>query len=240
MGDDMKKLYPSIAAVLVCGILFVSSFEFVPRSSYSSADDVSAPLPTIIIDPGHGGFDGGTVTNDGFPEKTINLEISLEIKTILDFWGYSTVITRDDDVSLEDEGLDSIRKRKTSDIHNRMALMHETENSVFVSIHQNHYSVERYNGTQVFYSRNFSEQSSVLAQNIQESVVFYLQPENTRLIKECGSSVYLIYNAVRPAVLVECGFLSNEKESQLLRTDEYRRKIAYCIALGIQNYLIED
>lgn len=236
----LKKLYFLIIPVVICAMVFTSSFGFY-NESYTEADTkLKTTIPTVIIDPGHGGFDGGAVTNDCFPEKDINLEISLYLKKILDLWGYNTVITRESDVSLEDDGLTTIRQRKKSDIHNRMAIMEDVDNAIFVSIHQNHYSVERYSGAQVFYSRNFSAESAVLAESIQESVVSMLQPDNTRLVKECGDSVYLMYNAVKPAVLVECGFLSNNEEAELLKTDAYRRKMAYCIALGIQNYTLKD
>ena len=236
----LKKLYYLIIPVIVCSIIFTSSFGL-KKGSVSKADTkVNTTLPTIIIDAGHGGFDGGASTDDGYPEKDINLEIALYVKKMLDLWGYYTVLTRDSDESLEDEGLTTIRQKKKSDIHNRMAIMDDIDNAIFVSIHQNHYSVERYSGAQVFYSRNFSDDSISLAQCIQESIISFLQPDNTRLIKECGDSVYLIYNAVKPAVLVECGFLSNNNESKLLMTDAYRRKIAYCIALGIQNFTLGE
>ncbi len=234
----LKKLYFLIIPVVICAIVLTSSFGFYDNNSTQADTKLTTSIPTIIIDPGHGGFDGGALTNDGFPEKDINLAVSLYLKKILDLWGYNTVITRESDISLEDDGLTTIRQRKKSDIHNRMAIMESIDNAVFVSIHQNHYSVERYSGAQVFYSRNFSAQSAVLAENIQESVVSMLQPHNTRLVKECGDSVYLMYNAAKPAVLVECGFLSNNEEAELLKTDAYRQKMAYCIAIGIQDYTL--
>lgn len=236
----MKKLYFLLIPLVICAIVFASSFGFYDNYSAEADTKLNTVTPTVIIDPGHGGFDGGALTNDGFPEKDINLEISIYLKKMLDLWGYNTVITRESDISLEDEGLTTIRQRKKSDIHNRMAVMESIDNAVFVSIHQNHYSVERYSGAQVFYSRNFSEESCQLAEHIQESIVSVLQPHNTRLVKECGDSVYLMYNAVKPAVLVECGFLSNNEESELLKTDAYRRKMAFCIAMGIQNYTLKD
>ena len=236
----MKKLYFLLIPLVICAIVFASSFGFYDNYSAEADTKPNTVTPTIIIDPGHGGFDGGALTNDGFPEKDINLEISIYLKKMLDLWGYNTVITRESDISLEDEGLTTIRQRKKSDIHNRMAVMESIDNAVFVSIHQNHYSVERYSGAQVFYSRNFSEESCQLAEYIQESIVSVLQPHNTRLVKECGDSVYLMYNAVKPAVLVECGFLSNNEESELLKTDAYRRKMAFCIAMGIQNFTLKD
>ncbi|MBO5897152.1 MAG: N-acetylmuramoyl-L-alanine amidase [Clostridia bacterium] len=236
----MKKLYLLIIPLVICSIIFTSSFRFDDYKNVKAYTNPSSAMPTIIIDPGHGGFDGGALTNDGYPEKNINLRISLYLKAVLELWGYNTVITRDCDTSLEDEGLQTIRQRKKSDIYNRMALMESIDNAIFISIHQNHYSVERYSGAQVFYSRSFSETSSSLAESIQESIVSMLQPDNTRLVKECGDSVYLMYNAVKPAVLVECGFLSNNKEAELLKTDEYNRKMAFCIASGIQDFILGE
>ncbi len=233
----MKKLYLSLIAVIICAIIF-SSTSFLYFSDDVNADSSNTQhIPVIIIDAGHGGFDGGAVAPDGTVEKDINLKISLYLREYLELSGFDTIMTRYDDTSLEDEGLDSIRKKKTSDIHNRLKLMEETDNGIFISIHQNKYPQEKYSGLQVFYSPNNSEQSSELARNIQENVVEMLQPENQRQIKECGTSVYLIYNAVKPAVLVECGFLSNYNEAQLLKTEEYQRKIAFCIATGVQDYI---
>ena len=144
---------------------------------------------------------------------------------------------RDTDCSVEDEGLDTIRQRKSSDLHNRMKIMEQTDNSIFVSIHQNKYPDGKYSGTQVFYSPKTEDESQILAQTIQDYIINTLQKDNNRQIKECGTSVFLMYNAVRPAVLVECGFLSNYEELNKLKTPEYQKKIAFCIAMGIQNYL---
>jgi N-acetylmuramoyl-L-alanine amidase len=118
-----------------------------------------------------------------------------------------------------------------------MKIMEETDNAIFVSIHQNHYSSERYWGLQVFYSGNFSEYSQPMAEAIQETVSELLQPDNDRQIKECGTSVYLLYNAKKPAILVECGFLSNHKEAELLKTEEYQKTISCCIYMGLLEYL---
>lgn len=235
----LKKLYLITIPLVVCALILYSTCRFTNEKSASANTNTSEVLPTIIIDAGHGGFDGGTSSNDGIIEKDINLKISLYLCEYLDSFGFNTVLTRDKDESLESDGLSTIREKKSSDIHNRMDLMEKTDNALFVSIHQNHYSVEKYHGLQVFYSPNFSEESSQLAQSIQDTVTELLQPENERQIKKCGTSVYLMYNAVKPAVLVECGFLSNYNESQLLKTEEYQKKLAFCIALGIRDYVYE-
>lgn len=234
----LKKMIILAVCVVICFSLLVASCVYSVSLPISTNDAVmQKSIPIIIIDAGHGGFDGGASTNDGTPEKDINLNISLYLNEFLSSFGYKTILTRSVDESLESDGLTTIKSKKTSDIHNRMKIMEDTENSLFISIHQNHYSVEKYNGTQVFYSPNFSEESSLLAQNIQDTVVSQLQPNNERKIKECGSSVYLMFNAVKPAVLVECGFLSNNEEAEMLKTTQYQKKMAFCIAIGIQNYV---
>lgn len=233
----LKKLIILCLLVLVCFIFSIGVINFNSRfNDISSENNLNAKNPTIIIDAGHGGFDGGTSTDDGISEKGINLNISLYLKEYLDFLGFNVVMTRETDTSTESEGLTTIRSRKSSDLHNRMSLMEKTDNAIFVSIHQNHFSSSKYKGAQVFYSSNFSEQSSLLAENIQDSIVYYLQKDNTRQIKPCGTSVYLIYKAVKPAVLVECGFLSNPEDAENLQDEIYQRKMALCIALGILNY----
>lgn len=233
----MKKLLFSFICIVVSLIIFIYSF-FTPDVIVSSKNNsLSKETPCIIIDAGHGGFDGGASTDDGYPEKHINLSISIYLSDYLTALGYETLLTRTIDESLEDSGLSTIRKRKTSDLHNRMKIMEETENAIYISIHQNHYSQEKYRGMQVFYSPSFSDESSALAESIQSYTVNAIQPDNTRKIKECTSSVFLIYKAVKPAVLVECGFLSNEEEAELLQTEKYQKNIALCIAMGVQNYL---
>ncbi len=236
-GDYMKKCLYILIPIFVSISLLITSFILPENINVANSDSVSVSSPIIIIDAGHGGFDGGAVTKDGIPEKDINLNISLYLNEYLTFLGFDTILTREDDNSLENEGLDTIRSKKTSDLHNRMKIMEEIDNSIFVSIHQNIYTQEKYSGIQVFFSPKTPTESSTLAKNIQETVVRTLQPDNSRQIKECGTSVYLIYNAVRPAVLVECGFLSNYKEAEKLKTENYQKKMAFCIAIGIQNYI---
>ncbi len=233
----LKKLYILVIPILICSLIFNASLRFRKDSETSTEIKSGTKPPIIIIDAGHGGFDGGAEAYDGTPEKNLNLNISLYLRSFLRAFGFDTILTRDTDTSLESDGIETIRKKKTSDIHNRLNIMKDTDNSLFISIHQNHYHEQKYSGTQVFYSPQEAEKSSLLAQSIQTTVTDLLQPDNDRQIKKCGTSVYLIYNAVKPAVLVECGFLSNVNEAELLKTEEYQRKMAFCIALGIQKYV---
>lgn len=212
------------------GNLIVNLFETV---------DVSVKnlkYKTVIIDAGHGGPDGGTSAVDGTLEKDINLQIAHKLNEFLISMGIETVMIRTDDISVHDSDAETIREKKVSDIKNRLSILNNTDNAVFVSIHQNHFSQEKYNGTQVFYSKNHPD-SSVLADNIRHSVITGLQPENSREIKQSGQEIYLLHHAENPAVMVECGFLSNYKETELLKDEIYQRKLALFIALGIMDFI---
>ena len=234
----LKKLIYIALPLIISVIIFICSLGLRNSIDASKQAKEDRAQPIVIIDAGHGGFDGGAVSGEGIVEKDINLAISLYLQEYLSAFDIDTIMIRDTDCSVEDEGLNTIRQRKTSDLHNRMKVMQQTDNAIFISIHQNKYTDGRYSGAQVFYSPRTKDESQVLAQGIQDCIVNTLQKENTRQIKECGTSVYLMYNAVVPAVLVECGFLSNYEEAKRLNTSEYQKKIAFCIAIGIQNYLL--
>lgn len=213
----------------------------VPAAAYANARAMQTAsqtpvIRTVIVDAGHGGFDGGALASDGTVEKDLNLAVAKRLCAVLDCVGLRTVMTRTGDDSIHDPSCTSVRAQKISDIHNRLRIMEETPDSVFVSIHQNHYSQSKYHGTQVFYSGN-DARSEDLAQHIQTSVAASLQPNNTRRIKKSGTEIYLLYHAVRPAVMVECGFLSNPAETGKLKDAEYQTQMALAVAQGILNYL---
>lgn len=221
-----------------CALLFGA---LVPAAAYANARamqtaSVNPTVRTVIVDAGHGGFDGGAVAQDGTLEKDINLAIAKRLCALLECCDVDTVMTRTGDDSIHDPSCTSIRSQKISDIRNRLHIMEQTEDSVFVSIHQNHFTQAKYHGTQVFYSGN-DERSERLAHSIQTAVVSALQPDNSREIKRSGTEIYLLYHAVRPAVMVECGFLSNPEESQLLRQPEYQTQMAMAVLHGILNYM---
>ena len=145
-------------------------------------------------------------------------------------------MTRTQDVMTCDDGLDSLRKRKISDIHNRFELMRKNHDAIFISVHQNKFEDSSQHGTQVFYSGN-DERSKELAEAIQTSVTLTLQRKNDRVVKKSGSGIYLLYHAKIPAVLVECGFISNSDEVKKLKDESYRMKLAILIADGLLKYL---
>ena len=183
----------------------------------------------------HGGFDGGAVANDGTVEKDINLAISRSLYCLLKNSGYEVIMTRSSDSSTDDTDSDKISNRKKSDLKNRLKLMNDNPDAVFVSVHLNKFATSTAEGSQVFYGRK-NDNSHILSNKIQESIVKLIQHENQRVCKQANSSTYLLYNAEIPAVIVECGFLSNSKELELLKSREYQNKMALCIFCGINDY----
>ncbi len=229
------RFYLAFALVFILSVLSLGS-HLINKYAVDTVSSDNLQNKIIIIDAGHGGIDGGTSANDGTVEKDINLDISLKLNEILSSMGIKTVMTRIDDNALNDENASTIRQKKISDIKNRLSIINETEDAVFVSIHQNHYSQEKYSGAQVFYSKN-NPQSRDLAEKIRFRLITVLQPDNTREIKQSGSEIYLLNNAKIPAVMVECGFLSNYIETKLLKDQEYQRKLAFTVAMGIIDFL---
>lgn len=193
-------------------------------------------VPHIIVDPGHGGEDGGTASSKGVLEKAVNLEISNKLSKLLNLVGYRVIMTRTDDKLIYDSTSETMRQKKVSDIRNRMKIIENNPDSVFLSIHQNYYTESTYWGTQVFYSGNNTE-SKIVADEIQKSVAQNLQKDNTRKIKQSGEEIYLLYHAKSPAVMVECGFMSNPSEALLLCDEAYQTKMAIAIINGVNSYI---
>lgn len=183
---------------------------------------------TVIIDPGHGGIDVGTVGIDGSLEKNINLSISLDLYDYLMVSGINTVLTRDGDYEVYKAG----EKRTKSDLYNRMDFINSVPDSILISIHQNHFENEAEWGTQVWFSPN-DEISPTLADKILQSVKKNIQPENKRENKVSDNSYYILYKAQKPSVMVECGFVSNKNENNKLQDKEYQKDMSYSILAGI-------
>ncbi|MGYP000301322473 len=145
-------------------------------------------------------------------------------------------VTRDCDKSIHDEGIEGIAAQKSSDMDNRLALFNKNTNAICISIHQNQFTDSKYSGAQMFYAST-NKKSESLARSLQNSFVQFLQPENTREIKQCGKELFLCYYSENPTVMAECGFLSNPDEAALLNTEEYQNKVAFTLYSGIMNYL---
>ncbi len=227
-----KRVIMGVVLVTVVALL---STIVKPLSRYIITSANLQEERVIIIDAGHGGFDGGAVAIDGTVEKDINLKISRSLGLMLKSAGFKVIFTRDADISTDDVESDTIAVRKKSDLKNRLKLMSDYPNGIFVSIHLNKFTTSSARGSQVFYNGRV-EESKPLGEAIQKSIVSLLQPDNSRVNKQATSSTYLLYNATIPAVLVECGFLSNKAELELLKDNEYQKKIAFSCFSGIMDY----
>ncbi len=220
--------------VLLSFVLFFSSVKKLCKKTMSYAD---LSHTTIIIDPGHGGEDGGASSEySKFLEKDINLEISKDLSVLLECAGYKTIMTRTDDNDISDKEA-STRKRKISDMHNRLKIAQKYDQSILISIHQNKFSDSKYHGTQVFFSQN-NENSRSLAESIQVATKDILDRQNERNIKAAGKNIYLLHNCSCPAVLVECGFLSNPNEAENLNNPKYQKQVSFAIFAGVCKYFI--
>lgn len=221
---------PIFLCLLVCAC---GAFFYIEENIEITAMSEYRPVKTIIIDAGHGGFDGGAVAEDGTPEKDINLQIAKNLRDFLEFYNYDVIMTRESDVSTESDNGKS--NKKTSDLYNRLQLMQKYDNAIFVSIHLNKFTSTNVSGAQTFYSQNVPK-SEQLAQSVHSMIIGMLQPENEREIKKGNNNIYLLKNATCPAIIVECGFLSNKAELEKLKDENYQRMMAFCIFCGIINY----
>ena len=221
--------------VLPCIVLFLTTLTLISVLQAGESKAVSAQnllnlssTPVFVLDAGHGGADGGTSSASGVLESDINLAITLRMRDLFTLLGQSTVLTRRDENSLADDPSASIRQQKVSDTKNRVALVNSIENARLISIHQNalagHPSVH---GAQVFY--NAVGDSSTLAETMQQELNQTVNIGNEKGKKPISKDIYLMSHVTCPAVLVECGFLSNTTESEVLQTPSYQKLLAMTI-----------
>ncbi|MEG1720976.1 MAG: N-acetylmuramoyl-L-alanine amidase [Pseudoflavonifractor sp.] len=222
-----KRAFAKILSAALLAALLLSTVLFQPR-----AQKVSGTLPgtaflqTVIIDAGHGGEDGGAVGASGVPESGINLAIARKLDDLLALYGVPTKLLRETEQSIHSGDAITLRQQKVSDLHNRVDLIAQTPNGLVISIHQNKFGNPKYHGAQVFYANN-AQPFAAYTQMLLRAV---LDPENSRVATKIPSSVYLMSHITCPAILVECGFLSNPAEDYLLQTDGYQTKIAATLA----------
>ncbi len=195
-----------------------------------TAAPVSAPVraaSTLVIDPGHGGLDGGASAADGTSESGINLSVALRLRALAHLFGLRTVMTRTQEALDYPDEATGIREKKVWDQKSRVALINATPDAVLISIHQNFFPDARPSGTEVLYGAG--EASAALAQCTQQNLVAQLCPNNRRVAAPISDSIYLMKHVTCPAILVECGFLSNAAEAEKLRSDAYQTKLALVI-----------
>ena len=220
--------------VILLLFIFLASLSLTLLHHNEKSVFSQAPANCIVIDAGHGFPDGGAIGMNGTIESTLNLSISLKVENLLKKKNYKVIMTRRNDNSLSGIGK-TISEKKRNDMSERLEIMNESGADMFVSIHMNKYSDSRYKGAQVIYSSNFS-QSETLASFIQNKLCKLSENKSKRSHLQAPKSIYLLKNAKLPAVIVECGFLSNFEEERLLLSEKYQNKIAEAIVSGIEDY----
>lgn len=232
-GDGMKQVrgalpMAGVYVVTVCAML-LGIF-----SGNRAVTVISQRLPMegrrcIVIDPGHGGEDGGAVSCTGKPESGYNLEISLRLRDVLNLLGYDTRMIRTMDISVYTSG-DTLSQKKLSDLKERVRIVSEAQADLLVSIHQNQFTDSRYSGPQVFYAA--TEGSRSAAETMQTALVAALAPNCNRQCKK-AQNVYLMERISCTGILIECGFLSNPEEESKLANPSYQKHLVCVIAATI-------
>lgn len=222
-----KKIlaFGTAAALFVTGVAVGTAKRSEVQETFTP---VRLPGRQLILDAGHGGEDGGAVSVTGVPESNINLAVVLRLDQLLGFYGLCPILIRDRDISVYDDGCETLRQKKVSDLKNRVSMIENTENAAVISIHQNTFSNASYHGAQVFFRPG--GESEALAKLTQKALREGVDPNNRRTPTKIPDSVYLMKHITCPAILVECGFLSNPTEEAKLREGGYQTKLALCVA----------
>lgn len=222
-----------ILIVIAAGLLFL---RHPAGLAAFSPEEVTAPI--LIIDAGHGGIDGGAVSADGIIEAEINLDISKRLALLMLFCGQRVALTRIDTQDLASPDTLTAKERKASDLKNRVAAVNSAENAVLISIHQNSIADHpEVHGAQVFY--NPVGTGNFLAEQVQQRLNQNCNNGNEKSARQIDSSIYLMNKVTCPAILVECGFLSNKKEAHALCTADCQKNLALAITAGYLSYTSE-
>ncbi len=224
------NLVSVVVFVLVLSMLFLLERGEESRQSFGELHGV-----TVMIDAGHGGEDGGAKGPDGILEKQINLVVSEKLEHIMNLCGVNTDMTRRSDDALFFDERSSLRKRKVADIKKRVEKIQNTPQVTLISVHQNSFPQDNCKGAQVFFSKS-NANSKLLANNVQSALKAGIDENNRRVEKQNDKTIYILENVNCPAILVECGFLTNHEEAKLLKKDTYQTKLAMCIAAGFLRY----
>ncbi len=220
--------------ILLFATFFLGRAFFPPEALPVGADEDARY--TVIIDAGHGGRDGGAVADDdGTLEKHLNLAVAKKLSAMLETADVRVLMTRNEDIELASP---TSSHKKRDDLMARVAMTENLSGALLVSIHMNKFPVATYSGLQVYYSPNHAE-SLALAEQVQKDAS-RLRDENAREVKCADSGIYLLSHVKIPAVLVECGFLSNYEEKELLKTEAYQQKLALSLYISIMTYLNEN
>lgn len=225
----VRKIGDAALAVL----LIAAAFLIVRTAAQLHAVETAAirEPSCLVIDAGHGGIDGGAIAANGAKESDINLAIALKLEKLAELVGVRTVMTRTDD----SRRTDILSYSEHEDLVHRTQIINAVPNAVLISIHQNCYPTSQPWGAQVLYA--VGTDSRRLGQMTHENLVSALQPENRRLAEPASSGLYITSNVTCPAILVECGFISNDLELERLTDDSYQSSLAAVLMASYLQYI---
>ena len=235
--NKKRIIFLTLAIFLPIGMFMLQTATNINTSKTVATMATPVSSKTIIVDAGHGGEDGGAVSDNGVSEAEINLKIALKLQQLLEQSGSNVVLTRSDDNAIYDVDKKTLREKKNSDIRNRVRIGNNSSADIFVSIHLNKIPENQYYGWQTFF-KDGNEDGKLLATCIQSNLNETIQKENKRVPLKI-SNVYIIKHVEIPTVIVECGFLSNPQEEKLLQQEEYQNKLAWGIYNGIMDYFVK-
>lgn len=225
----LKTIFLSVGLIIAAALAAVVTSGISQQAFYTQKNF------RVICDAGHGAPDSGAVGAAGTLEKDINLAITEKLGEILEQKGMSVTMTRSGDKGIYGDESKTIRQMKIADMKKRLSIMKESGADLFISIHMNSFADSGANGVNVFYTPKYEAEIKPLAEDIQESVCSVTGAEGHK-VRPAESWVYLMKNSPVPAVLIECGFISNPDEEKKLNDEEYQAKIAWAIANAVDNY----
>ncbi len=235
MNMKRKNFFGRMIIIYVVAVAAMVAFAYFASGAVTvlSENAVLTDRKVVVIDAGHGGVDGGATSFSGVLESRTNLEIALKLQDVCHLLGIKTVMIRTEDVSIYTSG-QTIAAKKVSDLKERVRVVNENKDCILVSIHQNYFYDSKYSGAQVFY--NSKESAKKLAFQMQTALVQSLNPGSNRKSKK-ADNVYLMQHIQETGILIECGFISNEKEDALLQSKEYQQKLCAVIGSVLSSYL---
>ncbi len=231
MLETIKERRPTATLCLLFALVVIAVIVTLFKAEKTVETGFGALWHTLVLDPGHGGFDGGAVSDDGTRESDLNLAISGKTRLIAEFLGQETVMTRENDSARTDFASYS----EHQDLVRRVKIVNETPGAILFSIHQNDFPTGQPSGAQVLYAS--SAGSETLGKLTHDNLIRCLDPENRRVAEPAPKALYITANVECPAVLVECGFMSNNFEVLKLCDSGYQNRIAVILVASLLQYL---
>jgi N-acetylmuramoyl-L-alanine amidase len=234
----LKNWRQFLGLTVLITIVLVALAVWGPKDSVQTGAGRAEEMSyTLIIDPGHGGEDGGAQSANGLLESEINLSICQRMEMIAGLCGFQVIMTRESEEIEYPPEAKTVSERKVADQKNRVSIVNSTENAILISVHQNKYPDAKPRGSQVFYGP--VALSKELGEYVHDQLILTLYPENRRVLAPISEDIFLMRQVNCPAILVECGFLSNSDEAELLATAPYQLRIATTI-MGAYMQFVQD